>query len=216
MSDVAAALAAANGKAPDVDIKALLRSSRRAERSVPICLRGDLVAQFEELDRQLAEAATRSAAKPNDTRLANPAVAEGQRLAEAMLALQDQMRSSTVMFRLRALAPKRWQELTAEHPPRKGDDGKVHEEDQTGVNMATFFEPLLRESVVDPVLDDDDWVLLYGRDEPDPNDPDAGHHGLSDAQFDLLSGAAWSLNRRVVDVPFSSAASRILRNSEPA
>lgn len=205
-----------NGKGPDVDIKALLRSSRRAERSVPVCLRGDLVAEFEELDRKLGDAAARAAAQPNDQRLNRKGVTEAHRFAQEMLALQEQMREFTVDFRLRALAPKRWQELTALHPPRKGDDGKTHEQDHTGVNMATFFEPLLRESIFSPVLDDEAWEMLMGRAEPTEEDPDADKRGLSDAQMDSLSSAAWSLNRRVVDVPFSSAASRILRNSEPA
>lgn len=202
-----------NGKGPDVDIKALLRSSRRAERSVPVCLRGDLVAEFEELDRKLGEAAARSAAQPNDKRLGSSSVTDAQRLAQQMVALQEQMRESTVDFRLRALTPTRWADLTAEHPPRKGDDGKVLDQDATGINMATFFEPLVRESLVTPVLDAEAWDLLMGRATPTEDDPDADQHGLSDAQFDALSSAAWSLNRRVVDVPFSSAASRILRNS---
>lgn len=206
-------VAAANGLGPDVDIKALLRSSRRAERSVPVCLRGDLVAEFEELDRKLAAAAAAAAAKPNDSRLNTKSVTEAHRIAEQMLALQEQMRHFTVDFRLRALAPKRWAELTAEHPPRKGDDGKVHEQDSTGVNMATFFEPLLRESIVYPTLDDEAWDLLMGRAEPTEEDPDADKRGLTDAQVDTLSGPAWALNRRTVDVPFSSAASRILRTS---
>jgi len=48
--------------------------------------------------------------------------------------------------------------------------------------------------------DDEDWAAL--------------DQSLTSRQFDDLSDAAWSLNRREVDVPFSRAASRILR-SEP-
>ena len=210
---MAAATAAAlgNGKGPDVDFEALVRSSRRPERTVPICLRGDLVAEFEDLDRQLAD----ELAKPSatDKRLGQrPA---GQATAEAILALREQMAASTVVFRLRALAPKRWGELRAEHPPRKGDDGDVLDADGMGVNTDTMFKPLVRESVIYPELSDKAWAMLLAEEEPDPDDPDAGKRGLSNRQFEDLVGAAWSLNRGAVDIPFSRTASRVMQNSLP-
>lgn len=210
--DVAEAVAAA---VPDVDYKDLIRGSRRPEKTVPICLRGDLVAEFEELDARLGALTTD---RPSDPRLNSGPVAEGKRIAQAMLDLQEQMRASTVTFRLRALKPSRWAELRAEHPPRQGEGGKVLDEDSMGVNSSTFFTPLIRESVVFPVLDDADWQILLNDEEApaDGEDEDAGARGLSDQQIDLLGGAAWAVNRRGVDIPFSRAASRMIRGSEPA
>ena len=214
MSKAAAVAATGNGKAPDVDIEALLRSSRRPERTVPICLRGDLVAEFEELDRQLADEAAKADAV-TDRRLNSNPLAGAQRIAEAMAALREQMAAATVPFRLRALSPKRWAELRIEHPPRKGEDGKTIAEDAIGVNAETFFEPLIRESIVHPVLSDTVWEMLMSRAEPTEDDPDADKRGLSGGQLDSLGGAAWVLNRREVDIPFSRAASRILQTSAP-
>ena len=57
--------------------------------------------------------------------------------------------------------------------------------------------------------------MLMGRATPTEDDPDADQRGLSDGQFDSLGAAAWMLNRREVDIPFSRAASRILTSSEP-
>lgn len=198
-------MAAATAVVPDVDIKALIRGSKRATDTVRICLRGDLVAQFEALDAELAEVA----GTVHDSRL-NGAAARGRRIAEQMQALQELMRASTVPFVLRALRPKRWAELSAEHPPRKGDDGKVLADDLMGVNSATFFVPLIRESVITPALDDDDWAALLGDDRQE-EDSD-GDGGLSDAQLDSLARAAWRLNRNDIDIPFSRAASAILRS----
>jgi hypothetical protein len=129
-----------------------------------------------------------------------------------MAALQVQMRDSTVPFVLRALRPSRWAGLQTEHPPRKGDDGKMLPEDMMGVNSQTFFVPLIRESVISPVLDDDDWVGLLGQTAEGHDLVDDEGGGLSDAQLDALGGAAWRLNRSAVDIPFSRAASAILRS----
>lgn len=171
------------------DVKALIRDAQLPETTVEICLHANLQAEFEQLDRQL------SAADQTDS------LAGGNReIASRIEQIRQDMKDATVDFRLRALPRPRWRALVAEHEPRKdGDD--IHREDQfIGVNTETFFDALLRVSVVDPVLDDEDWQLLG--------------ENLTDRQFDTLATAAWKLNRTDVDVPFSPAASKIL-NSEP-
>jgi hypothetical protein len=175
------------------DVKTLIREAKLPEDTVPICLRADLQAEFERLERDL-ERAERTTA---DSLAGNGA----RQVAEQIEALRQQMTDATVAFRLRAMPRPAWREFTAGHPPRKdGDD--IDDRDQLlGVNVDTFFEALVRASVVEPELDGEDWDLLLG-------------DKLTDRQFDHLAQAAWALNRRDVDVPFSLAASRIL-NSEP-
>lgn len=197
------------------DIKALLRASKRAETTVPICLRMDLTAQFEALDRRLAEEVRAAAANPADTRLNNPTTLRASSTAEAMKELQQQMRDATVEFRLRALAPNRWAQLVDEHPPRKNPDGTIHEHDAIGCNAATFFPALLRRSIVSPELDDEAWALLMGEPADNSNEDDEPT-GLTDGQFDKLAGAAWTINKSRVDIPFSPAASRLTQASGPA
>jgi hypothetical protein len=218
MSEMADIAAQALNPSSGMDIKALLRSSRRAESTVPICLRGDLVAEFETLERQLAERAVVEAAKPKDTRLNTPSDTGAQGIAERMLAVQQQMMDATVTFRLRALLPSKFSELQAEHPPRKGEDGSVLEADSgLNFNVATFWPALVRESVISPVLDDEDWAMLLGTAEPGEGETpeDVQARGLNDGQWDDLVKAAWTLNRKKVDIPFSRAASRILASSAP-
>ncbi|WBB73230.1 hypothetical protein O7602_26680 [Micromonospora sp. WMMD1128] len=178
-------------------IKDRIKAARLPERTVPICLRGDLNAEFEELERQLEEA------------LRIPATSlEGDgsgAIAERMEELRRQMRDETTTFRVRAMPPPRWRAFCAEHPPRKDDEGNIDARDRLlGVNTETFYEALIRVSVIDPVLDDDDWAALLG---------DGGV--LTDRQFSDLAEAAWSVNRREVDVPFSPAASRMTQGSAP-
>ncbi|MEU4782841.1 hypothetical protein [Micromonospora sp. NPDC023633] len=175
------------------DFTTLLAAAKLPERTVPICLRGDLVAEFEDLERQLED------------ELRTPAVSlEGDgsgAIADRMEALRAEMQAHTYPFRLRAMARPAWRAFVAAHPPRKDDAGEVDERDRIiGVNIETFYPALVRASVVDPQLDDAQWARLL--DEV-----------LTDRQFDELANAAWGLNRREVDVPFSPAASRMTRGS---
>lgn len=174
------------------DIKALIRGAKLPETTVQVCLAADLVAEFEQLERDLADARRETGAS-----LAGGSKA--REIAERIEAIRQEMTESTVDFRLRAMTRVGWREFVAKHPPRKVD-GKVHEDDRyLGVNADTFFPALVQASVVSPQLDAEDWRLLL--DEK-----------LTDRQFDELSSAAWALNRKEVDVPFSPAASRILKS----
>lgn len=176
------------------DVHALLGEAKRPERTVRLCLRGDLQVAWDE-------------AKATFDRLSEEGLAgrltDGsarRKAAEAMAAIEEQMRGATVEFRLRALPRQQWRALMAEHPFRTGEDGKVLPADAMGVNSETFFDALIRVCVVNPELSDDEWTRL---DEV-----------LSDRQFDELANAAWGINRHAVDIPFSSAASRTLTSGD--
>lgn len=195
------------------DFKALLAAAKMPERAVPICLRGDLTAEFEELERQLDDAQRVVAASIEDA-----ATAGG--IAERMEELRREMLAHTYQFRLRAMPRPAWRAFIAEHPPRKDPEtGEVDERDKyVGINSETFYPALIRASVVDPVLSDDGWRQLLGDDETERARRRAAGEPvedgvLTDRQFDTLSSAAWGLNRRDIDVPFSLAASRMTWSS---
>lgn len=176
------------------DIKERIKAARLPERTVQLCLRGDLQAEFEDLERQLEEALR----VPADALEGDASVP----LAERIEALRQQMLDETVTFRLRAMTRSAWRAFVAEHPPRKDPEtGDIDERDQVLLlNVETFYPDLIRRSVFDPELDDSEWALLLDE-------------ALTDRQFGVLADAAWGLNRRDIDIPFSSAASRMTRNS---
>lgn len=187
-----------SGNVSKGDFKAMLAGAKLPEKTVDVCLRGDLAA-----DHEAAEAALAEAEKNAVTVDSLDGGGHLGELAERLEALEEEMRGHTYPFRLRALPKPRWRALVAEHQPRRDDDGDVLDADRfLGVNAETFFEAIIKACVVDPELDEDDWRLLLGE-------------KLTDAQFDKLSDAAWGLNRRDVDVPFSRAASRLKKASEP-
>lgn len=173
-------------------VKDKIKAAKLPEKTVQICLHNDLQAEFERLDRELAEARNRP-----DESLAGTGARE---IAEKIEALREQMRDHTVEFRMRARPRPEWKALIKAHPPRHEADGSLHEDDKyIGVNTETFYEALVRASVVEPELDEEDWAALLDE-------------ALTDRQFNDLAEAAWSLNRREVKVPFSHAASRTLNS----
>lgn len=184
------------------ELLALPADETRPEKIVALCLRGDLRAEWDRLRAQL------DTAPADDEPSTMAARASKRRIADQLKQVEDEMRAATVEFRLRALPRKRlpgmrpgqvvWHELVERHPPRTGADGKPDRRDTAiGVNTDSFFDELVRVSIVEPEVDERRWQALLER--------------LTDAQWDELARAAWSLNRSGVDVPFSRAASIIRR-----
>lgn len=176
-----------------VDVDALLAQARRPEKTVSLCLRGDLQAEFERLDVEHAKAVSSA----TDSLAGNGALA----IAQEMEALRDQMAESTLTVTLRALPRAEYSALVLAHPERRDEAGDPFPVDRdNGFNVETFYPALIRACVVDPELTETQWSTLL--DET-----------LSDRQFDELAYAAVGVNRGPVSVPFSPAASRTLRTS---
>jgi hypothetical protein len=74
------------------DYKTMRKAARLPERIVPICFRGDLVAEFQQLERELEEA--------QSTKTDSLDSGAGA-LLERMEAIQAEMRESTYDVRLR-------------------------------------------------------------------------------------------------------------------
>lgn len=174
------------------NFKAMLASAKLPESTVEVCLRGDLVAEHQQAERDL-----KRAEKANSNSLAGNGSAE---IAERIQALEAEMQESVWVFRLRGLPAPRFRAFKAEHPIRLNEKDEPKREDLVyGFNIETGLEPLARECVVDPELDDETWSQLMD--------------ALTENQFEELAAAAWLLNRGDVDIPFSSAASALMQSS---
>jgi hypothetical protein len=186
-----------SGKGTMRNFKAMLAEAKLPERTVDICLRGDLVAEHEDAERELEQAEK----KATDS-LAGNGVSE---IVERIEALEEQMREATQTFTLRALPHRRsarddrptHNELRRAHPPRRDEAGEIVESDDIGYNVETFNEALVRLCAVEPELDAADWDELLAV--------------ISEGQFSVLASACLFLNRGDINVPFSRAASRAKR-----
>jgi hypothetical protein len=157
-------------------------------RVVPLCLAGELLEQIAGLERQLADV------KPATSLEGTPR----QAIVEQIAALQDEMRESTVDFKLRALGARAWSTFWARWPTRaEGETSEAWED-----RIWPFYMELISRSCVEPEMTLEQAAelgdLLHGK-------------ALND-----LVGACLSLNMGALDIPNSDAVSDLTGNSEQA
>lgn len=189
-----------------IDLADHLKVASLPEKTVPVCLQGDLLATLFEAQELLEQAVVRA----TEDQAARLGLAQDAAEAEAILdraafaarftaereaveAAQAAVKAAQLPFRLRALPPHRWTSLMVEHPPRPGNE----QDERTGVNQDTFSTALVRASLRDPQPTDEQWAELVG--------PPEGVLHIS--QLEALIDAATALSRRKVNlVPFSPGA----------
>jgi hypothetical protein len=104
----------ANAEPPGPDIEAVINDATLAETSVPLCLAGHLQGRYEDLQRQLSEAAATVGQS-----LAGTSTAA---IAGEIEAVRAEMAQHLVKFHFRALDPKAWSDLIAAHPARNDQE----------------------------------------------------------------------------------------------
>lgn len=165
----------------------IIGAATPAERLVSVCVAGALVAEHQQLERELERAQQTEVAQK---RLGQKSPA--QEVAARIEKLQEQMREQTYTFRFRAISAKAWSDLIAAHPDPSG---------KRTWNNHTFVPAAITACCVEPEgMDDPERVgkLL---------------DVLSPAQQDDLFMGAFEANTTAPTVPFSYAASAVLRNS---
>lgn len=172
-----------------MDLDAALAAAKMPERTVDLCLRGDLQALFESLESELRE--SRAAGTAVDSLAGDPHARE---LAEQITALQDDMAAHTVTLTVRGITNPHWNKLVADCPVRDGNST----DRALGYDVDKFFPLLVKTCLLD--VTDEQWQKLYAT--------------ISAGQFEALSDASLAVSRRRVDVPKSLLASEVLRISE--
>lgn len=179
--------------APKPTTAQIVASAKLPNTEVPLCVRGDLMAAYQAAEKALAEALTSAgesfAGAPYDV----------VPLAQAVEDIRQEMADYTLNLVVQALPPRRWKELQDEHPPRRNDEGGVHDEDRRfGVDVTTFFPNAIALSVIEPDdLTPELWDTLLGE-------------KLTNGQIEDLCTTVWLINQGKVSVPFSPAVSKIL------
>lgn len=136
--------------------------------------------------------------------------------AQAVQALEQQMAESTIVFRLRAVSRKQWQETVAAHPPREDNAA----DEAMGTNVSSFFDALLGQSP-DPAKGRESTIIAVNEKASGDVivfDPSADWQTLADdmtdGQYSEFAQKVFELNRGVVARPTSRAASLVMRGSE--
>lgn len=173
------------------DADDLIKSVRLSEAHVPLCLRGDLLAAREELERRLTTAHQMDQVNS----LASGGTA--RRIAEELEQLLGDIEANTHLFRFRALPRQEFRALQDAHPPRPDNDI----DRAVGGNLETLQGPLIEACCIDPVM-----TLQQVQDLLDV---------LSEGQAMELFGCAIMLNRSKVDLPKFETVSGILARLAP-
>lgn len=154
--------------------------AKLATKSVPICLRGDLQAEYEGLERE--QKLLRDAQKRGGT--LSGSTDELKAIEEKLTVLREEMQDSTQTFTLRALSKKRFSDLKAAHAPRRDNDDDA----RLGWNGDTFTVALVQACLVDPAL-------------TVPEVEDLVDTVFTQGQWDKLFVEALYLNAVPVDIP---------------
>ncbi|GAB3817647.1 hypothetical protein [Micromonospora zhanjiangensis] len=170
------------------DFDAILTQAKLPERTVPLCLREDLVAEYERLDAEL-----RSASRTAPS-LGEPAPATV--IARRMEELRQEMLACQVEFRLRAWPARKFAKLRDGMP--KPADGQADDE----------FADIWHAAVCDLVS------KMLVEPKATAEQVDALSERLAESQWLKLSNAAWDINASGQAIPFSVAASAILSSDD--
>lgn len=162
----------------------ILEQARPNQNVHRVCVRGDLIAEHQRLEADLA------AAPEPLSHLA----AEDPRvpIAAAIAELEAEMHAAEAEFTFRALGRTKYRELKDRHPGRP-------EAGETQFNADTFPRELIAACCIDPVMT--------------PADVDRLFNVLNEGATESLFMAAYTVNEGVTRVPFSKAASAVTKRS---
>ncbi len=159
------------------DVAALIAGARLPERTVDICLRGDLLADLDEARTRLMVAAAGA-----------PSLGDGPaQVREEIAGIEAQMRAASVTFRLRALSRAAFNQIIVDRPPRAG----VKRDQDAGYDVHAVESAMIRACTVDPDLSAEQWDGLEA--------------ALTPFQFGALVASCDSLNLDPLLVPRSPA-----------
>ncbi len=162
-------------------IEDILAEATPRERTVKVCIRGDLAGRMEELQEQLAQTSTDW--EPSDLSEVHP----GRAIVEEMKALREQVKAAEVPFTLRYIGDKAYSDLMAAHPDK---------DDTQAFNSETFPRALIAASCVDPVMSEEQATQLFEK--------------INEGEIKKLFDAAWDVHNSSEMVPFSLLASALL------
>lgn len=165
------------------DIESIIARVKRPEKHVPLCLDGDLVAEYERLETMLEDAVP--AASLGDDNSA-------ESLVEQMRLLHDQMVERRAWFHFRGIDDRPWSDLKAKLPTKQDDQS----DDEHQAEYHQWKCVLVAATCYEPAIS--------------PEQADRLFRTLTDEQRAALVDAAWAVNAtRGKHIPFSKTASAV-------
>ena len=161
-----------------MDINEILGQIRRPTDVVPLCLRGDLIAEWKRLERDFQEANS----TVDDEVTASGRSAKAAKVAREMESLRGEMQAATRLFSIQAARRPDWLQLVKANSRGDGDD----------VDQETFSVAIVAACCTDPAMS--------------PAQAEQLKNEVTDGQWEELAKAVMRLNRTSPGVPYSPAA----------
>lgn len=141
-------------------IAKILASARTRTRKVPVCSRGDLVAEHEEIVERLQAAILRS--KSDRSLAGDPEV---QSLQDQLVKVEAEMEAETFDVVVSALSHRAWADLVAAFPPTDEQASKGSDVDDLAFQVASVAActgiPVEQATVLEGTLPAGEWGKLY-------------------------------------------------------
>jgi hypothetical protein len=162
-------------------IEEILKQAKPRQRTVPVCIRGDLAGEVHQLTEELSRVSQDW--QPVDLTDTHP----GREIARKLAAAQEAARAAEQPFLLRYIGDKAYSDLLAAHPSE--DDKQLFDE-------RTFPRALIVASCADPVMTPEQAEELF--------------EVINEGEIQKLFDAAWEVHNGTDLAPFSLAASALL------
>lgn len=162
-------------------IQDILAKATPRERTVMVCIRGDLVGEAERLQEEIARVS--SEWEPEDLADVHP----GRELSAKLKEVREQINGAEEQFKLRYIGDRAYSDLMAAHPSK--DDSQAFDSD-------SFPRALIAASCVDPVMTEEQVAELF--------------EVINEGEIKKLFDAAWDVHNSSEIVPFSLLASALL------
>ncbi len=162
-------------------IEDILKKAKAREKTVHICLAGDLAGEAERLSDELARVSEDW--QPADMTEVHP----GRKIAADLKAVQEQVKAAQEPFTFRYIGDRAYSDLLAAHPSEK---------DEELFDEATFKPALIAASCVQPKMTGEQVKELF--------------EVVNEGEIGKLFTAAWEVHHASDIVPFSLAASALL------
>jgi hypothetical protein len=162
-------------------IEDILARAKPREKTVMVCIRGDLAGEAERLQDELSRVSEDW--EPTDLSEVHP----GRAIAEQLKAVHAQVREAEEPFVLRYIGDRAYSDLMAAHPS---------DNDQELFSSKTFPPALVAASCVQPVMSEEQVTELF--------------EVINEGEIKKLFDAAWDVHNSSDVIPFSLAASALL------
>lgn len=162
-------------------IEDILAKAKPREKTVMVCIAGDLAGEAERLQDELSRVSEDW--EPSDLTAVHP----GRTIAEQLKTVHAQVREAEEPFTFRYIGDRAYSDLMAAHPS---------DNDQEAFDSDAFPRALVAASCVQPKMTEDQVADLF--------------EVINEGQIKQLFDAAWEVHNASDIVPFSLAASALL------